>query len=82
MDLIDKYIKESESKEKEALSSMGQIEFSTLKNSYYGIGDNIDGLVKWMDHLNGKNNGLFKKDLQAAKDLKKAFYKIKIGKYI
>ena len=79
MELTNKYL--IESKEKEALSAMNDISYSTMKRDYYGIGDNIEQLGKSLNQLNGES-GLFGDDLKNIVKARDAFRKIKLGRYL
>ena len=79
MELTNKYL--IESKEKEALSAMNDISYSTMKRAYYGIGDNIEQLGKSLNQLNGES-GLFGDDLKNIVKARDAFRKIKLGRYL
>lgn len=79
MDKVQKYMNE-ESKEKEALSMMNNVEYSTLKRAYYGVADNIEQLGKSLNSLNGET-GLFGKELKAIVKARDAFRKIDLFKY-
>lgn len=73
-----KYLKES--KEREALSVMSDIEYSTLKRAYYGVADNIEQLGKSLNAVNGKT-GLFDEDLKNIVKARDAFRKLKLERY-
>lgn len=78
-DITTKYL--GESKEKEELSLMNQIEFSTLRRAYYGVSDNIEQLGKSLRSVNEKT-GLFSKDLKNIIQARDAFRKLEIGRYV
>ena len=79
---MDKYMTEAVGgKEKEALSTMNDIEYSTLKRAYYGVGDHIEKLGKSLNSLNGQT-GMFGNDLKHIVKARDAFRKISLGRYI
>jgi hypothetical protein len=79
MDKVDKYLKES--KEKDALKSWNSDDFTALRDSYYGVMENIETLASQLNALNG-DTGLFGKDLNLAVKGRDAFRKLTLGKYV
>ena len=79
MDKVNKYL--NESKEKDALKSIGNRHSLKLKDAYYGVGDHIENLAIMLNNLTGET-GEFGKDLKLAVQARDAFRKITLGKYL
>ena len=79
MDKVNKYL--TESKENDALKSWGNDDFNALRNSYYGVMENIETLASQLNALNG-DTGLFGKDLNLAVKARDLYRKLTLGKYV
>jgi hypothetical protein len=79
-----KKLKESKSDDYEAIRYFGKArptEANELRQKYYAIGDAMQDFPGLVNMLNGETGG-FGNDLKLAKQLKKIFDKISLGKYV
>ena len=81
MNTVDKYLdnlNEEKMDFKMALSVMDNKLYNNLRDSYYGVGDNLDNLVKFL-YKAKKDDNIFTQEYVNAAAALKAFEKIDMG---
>lgn len=78
---IEKYLGEGYDDLRSALKGLDEYTFTNLKDSYWGVSDNIGNLVKSLKNAS-KQEPYLKQELKIAQQLEKIFRKMTLGESI